>query len=90
MSDPTLERAQAAEARAQTYQDQIATVQERHRLLCETFGIAQTYGGHYRIDYQKLAEALGFEQALELRRIIDETYQISGEPGEKPRVKVSG
>ena len=40
------------------------------------------------IDFDKFVPALGVEGALELRRIIDETWRVSGAPGEKPRLKV--
>lgn len=37
----------------------------------------------------EFVEALGFDEALALRKMIDEHYKITGAPGEKPRVKVS-
>lgn len=52
------------------------------------FGVRERSDGSIVINWDKFVPALGLEQALELRREIDEHYRISGEPGEKPKVKL--
>ena len=52
------------------------------------FGIKERADGEIVIDFDKFADRLGVEAALELRRVIDERYHVSGEPGKKPRIKL--
>lgn len=83
-----VDRAQSAEARLKTVEDQYKPAIERVQQFKTNFGVRERADGSLRIDFDKFAAALGIEQALELRRIIDETYQISGAAGEKPRIRL--
>ena len=89
MSDSMwIERAQSAEAKVKTLQDQYAPAIERVKEFKANFGVREHSDGRIDIDFDKFAENLGIEAALELRRVIDEKYRISGAPGEKPRISV--
>lgn len=83
-----IERAQSAEARLATLEDQYKPMKQRIQEFKNAFGVREDGEGKIHIDFEKFATALGIEQALELRKIIDETYNISGEAGEKPRVRL--
>lgn len=82
-----IERAQNAEARAGAYSEQIERMKEDVRYVLDAFGARKRSDGSFDIDYEKFVEALGPEGALEVRRLIDAHYSISGAPGEKPRIK---
>lgn len=84
-----IERAQSAEARMKTLEDQCKPALERVKQFKANFGVKERSDGSLVVNYQRLVEALGIEGAFELRRVIDETYQISGAPGEKPKVKLT-
>lgn len=84
-----IERAQSAEAKLGTCQDQIERLKEKYRNIVDTFAAKERSDGTIDIDFAKLAGLLSLEHALELRSALDETHRISGAPGEKPRVKVS-
>ena len=88
MTDPYVERAQAAEAKVATAQEGSERLKEKIRDVFGFFGISEKYGGAYSIDYEKLVDALGMEQSIVLRGVIDQKYRVSGAPGEKPRVRV--
>lgn len=90
MSDESMwiERAQSAEARVSTYEASVAKLKEKIRSVMETLGARERGDGSFDIDYEKFVAKLGIEGALEVRRVIDEQYAISGAPGEKPRIKV--
>lgn len=83
-----LERAQSAEAKLQTLQDQIAPLKEKTRMVCETLCAREKSDGSFDIDYVAFAERLGLEGAMELRAVIDEVHNISGAAGDKPRVRM--
>lgn len=83
-----LDRIRSLEAQLQTALDQIRPMKERMRNVMESLGAKERSDGSFAIDYDKLVERLGLEQAFKLRKIIDARYGISGEPGEKPRVRV--
>lgn len=83
-----IERAQSAEARLKTCQDNMDRVKEDARTVLDTLGAKKRSDGTFVIDYDKLVNNLGIEGALEIRSIIDATYKISGEPGQKPRVRL--
>lgn len=75
MSDDVwIERAQSAEARLKTLKDAYEPALERVKTFKANFGIKESGNGEIRIDYQKLVANLGQAQALELRKVIDETY----------------
>ena len=59
------------------------------RAIKTPFGIKTGFSGGFQIDYEKLVENLGLEQALILRAVIDEKWRVSGGPGEKPKVRLA-
>ena len=91
MSDESvwIERAQSAEARNATLRNQYEPAIERVQNFKANFGVKERSNGEIVIDYDKFAENLGMDGALELRRVIDEKYRITGAPGEKPRMRVN-
>ena len=89
MADYWIERAQSAEAKLETLKDATDRIKEDARKVLDTFAARKKRDGSYQIDFERFAEQIGMEGALELRQIIDQRYQISGAPGEKPRIKMS-
>jgi hypothetical protein len=86
-----VDRAQSAEAKIKTLEEAFKPAIERVKAFKANFGVREDSGGGITIDFDKFVENLGPDGALELRKVIDEKYQISGEPGEKPRMRlVSG
>jgi len=83
-----IHRAQSAEARIETAREAGEQLKAKLRSLTETFGIKTGFSGNMSIDYDMLVENLGAEQALILRGIIDKHYAISGEPGDKPKIRM--
>ena len=83
-----IDRAQSAEAKLKTLEEAYKPALERVKDFKTNFGIRERDNGEIVIDFKKFAERLGAGPALELRKVIDETYSISGSPGEKPRLKV--
>lgn len=83
------ERAQSAEAKLNTLRERIDPVLDRIKQFKMTMGLRDNSDGSIDINFDKFVDALGVEKCLELREIIDEKYRISGEPGEKPKVRVS-
>lgn len=83
-----VDRAQSAEARLKTVEDQYKPAIERVQAFKTNFGVKERSDGSLVVDYEKFAKAIGIGGALELRRVIDETYSIRGEAGEKPKIKV--
>ena len=81
------ERAETAEAALSTARSANKPLKEEVQKIKETFGIRKR-GDRYQINYDTLVKAIGFEGALELRKIIDAAYNVSGEAGEKPRVRI--
>ena len=84
-----MERAQAAEAQLTTMREAKDAAINRVKEFKTNFGIREKQGGVIEIDYDKFAQALGVEGCLELRKVIDETHNISGAAGKKPRLKVA-
>lgn len=82
------ERAQSAEARIETtkqsYEAAISRVQE----FKANFGVRDKSDGSIEIDWEKFVDRLGLENALVLRGEIDQRWGVSGNPGEKPKVRV--
>jgi len=87
--DHWIERAQSAEAKIKTMEDAYKPALERIKEFKANFGIREKQGGEIEIDFEKFAQNIGIEGAMELRQIIDETYNISGDPGAKPKIKLS-
>lgn len=90
MSDDSIwiEKAQSAEAQLATLKSQYAPAIERIQNFKTNFGVKERSNGEIDVDFDKFTDRIGLEGALELRAIIDEKYNISGKPGEKPRLKV--
>jgi len=84
-----IERAQSAEAKLATMQESMKSAVERVKQFKTNFGIREKSDGTIIIDFEKFARNLGVTGALELRKVIDEIYNISGEPGKKPHIKVA-
>lgn len=84
-----IERAQSCEARFATLKEAYEPALERVKQFKTNFGVRERDNGEIVIDFEKFVERLGLEGALELRRVIDEKYAVSGAPGEKPRVRVA-
>ena len=84
-----IERAQTAEAKLSTLQQNIGPVIERIKAFKGNFGLRERDNGEIVIDYEKFVERLGVEGAMELRKVIDELYRVTGAPGEKPHLKVA-
>lgn len=91
MSDESvwIERAQSAEARIKTLEDQYRPMKERVQAFKANFGVKERSDGSIVVDFEKFVANLPLEQALELRAVIDEHHRISGAPGEKPKVRLS-
>lgn len=83
-----IEKAQSAEAKLTTYSGQVDKLKEKVRVVLKTFGAREKSDGSFDINYEEFVKQLGPEGALMVRRVIDETYGISGAPGEKPRMRV--
>ena len=84
----SIERTQSCEARLSTLKDAYEPAIERIKQFKANFGVRERSNGEIEIDFDKFVERLGIEGALELRRVIDERYAVSGAPGEKPHVRV--
>jgi hypothetical protein len=56
--------------------------------LRQTLCARERSDGSLEIDFEALADRLGLEQCLKFRAIIDERWSITGEAGQKPRVRV--
>lgn len=82
------ERAQTAEAKIVTMQEATTGAIQRVKEFKGNFGVKERSDGEIVIDYDKFVKALGINGALELRGIIDEQYNISGEPGKKPHMRL--
>ena len=85
-----ISRAQSAEARLKTLENACKPALEKIKDFKANFGIRERDNGEIVIDFEKFVTRLGAGAALELRKVIDETYNISGSPGEKPHLKVVG
>lgn len=84
-----IERAQSAEAKLTTSQQQIERVKEKLRSIMETLCAREKSDGTIDIDFGALVQKLSTEHALELRAAIDQHHGISGAAGEKPRIRVA-
>jgi hypothetical protein len=83
-----IERAQSAEAKLAALKDNYQPALERVKVFKANFGVREHSNGTIDIDFDKLVTRLGIESCLELRRVIDEKYNISGEAGQKPKIRV--
>ncbi len=83
-----IDRAQSAEAKLSTMEQNHKLSIDRVKQFKANFGVRERDNGEIDIDFQKLVERLSIGDALELRRIIDEIYSITGEAGEKPHIRM--
>ncbi len=88
MSDNWIERAQSAETKLVAMKESMGAALERVKEFKKNFGIRERQDGSLEIDFDKFATNLGVESCIELRRVIDDIYKISGKSGEKPRMKI--
>ncbi len=84
-----IERAQSAEATNSTLREQNDRLKADVRDAMENLCALRRSDGVIDIDFEKLAQRLSTEHALELRALIDAHHRISGAPGEKPRVRMA-
>ena len=91
MSDESLwiERAQSAEAKLATQKQAFEAAIDRIKDFKTNFGIREKSNGEIDIDFDKFVDRLGIEGWIELRKVGDEKYRISGVPGEKPHVRLT-
>lgn len=82
-----IERAQSAESKIETMRQAHEAAANRIKEFKTNFGIRERHDGSIDIDFDKFAERLGPENALALRKIIDEKYAIRGAPGKKPKMR---
>ena len=77
MSDESvwIDRAQSAEAKLKSLQQAYEPALERVKAFKANFGVKERANGEIDIDFVKLVKNLGRENAMELRRIIDEYYK---------------
>ena len=81
-----IQRCQTAEAKFNTLQEATGPAIEKVQHFKSNFGIKERQDGEIVIDFDKFVDKLGLETCFMLREIIDERYNISGEPGKKPRL----
>lgn len=82
---------QVQELRAQlsTCRQAMEATTRRVRDFKAAFGVRERNDGAIVIEYDVFVAALGRDAWLELRAIGDEKWRVSGEAGEKPRVRVA-
>lgn len=76
------------QVRLQTVQAQTDRLTQKVADTREALCARERSDGSIVIDFDKLADRLGLEQCLVLRAAIDERWSISGEAGQKPRVRL--
>ena len=62
---------------------------DRIREFKSNVGARERSDGTIEIDYDKFLSHIGVEGWLELRRLGDEKFRVSGIVGEKPKVRVA-
>lgn len=75
MTDHWVEAAQSAQARLATMEANFRPAIERVKIFKANFGIKERSTGEIDIDYNKFVENLGKENALELKKVIEQTYE---------------
>lgn len=90
MSDESMwiERAQSAEAKLSSLNSSTDRMKEEVREVYSIFCARRKGDGSVDIDFPKFVERMGLENALMLRKVIDDVYSISGSAGEKPKIKL--
>jgi len=84
-----LNRAQTAEAQLATLKEAYQPALERVKAFKANFGVKERSNGNLDIDYDKFLNALGVAGFLELRKLGDEKFKVSGNAGEKPHLRVA-
>lgn len=69
------ERAQNAESVNITLKEASSAALERIKEFKTNFGIREKQGGVIEIDFDKFVTNIGAESALELKKVIEETYK---------------
>ena len=69
-----IERAQSAEARLNTLNQQIDRIKEDSVFILNTFAARKKSDGSFDIDFKKFIANIGSESAAEIRQIIDKQY----------------
>ena len=69
-----ISRAQTAEAQLKTMREAHGAAIDRVRDFKANFGLRERDNGEIVIDFQKFAERLGIDSAIELRKVLDEKY----------------
>jgi len=69
-----IERAQSAEAKLKTLQDQQDRIKEDAQYILTVFGARKKSDGSFDIDYEKFVKMLGEDQAFVVRGMIDTEY----------------
>jgi hypothetical protein len=72
-----------------TAKQQYEPIVERVQQFKANFGVKERQNGEIVIDFEKMVERLGPVACLELRAVIDERWRITGEAGQKPRIRVA-
>ena len=85
-----INRAQTAEATLATARQASEAAIARIREFKSNFGVRDRADGSIEIDYDKFVSHLGLDGWLQLRAVGDEKYRVSGQIGNKPRVRVNG
>jgi len=76
MSDDSqwIERAQSAEAKLRTLQDQVNRIKEDAQHILTVFGARKKSDGSFDIDFEKFVNNIGQGQAFEVKQIIEAQY----------------
>lgn len=72
-----VERAQTAEAQLLTQKEALGGAIERIKMFKANLGIREKQDGSIEIDFDKFALNIGIKSALELKKVINETYRIT-------------
>lgn len=84
-----MEQVKDVEMRFTTYKEANAAAVERVKAFKANFGIKEKSDGEIVIDYDKFVKSLGLSGSMELRKVIDDTYNVTGDAGEKPHIKLA-
>ena len=84
-----IEKAQSLEVQNTTLRANLDRVKNEFREIMDLLGARKKGDGSIDINYVQMVERLGPESCLELRAEIDRQHRISGEPGEKPKIRLA-
>lgn len=83
-----INEAQSWQAKYRALEESLKPAIERVKEFKTNFGVKEKSDGSIEIDWEKFVDRLGLENALVLRGEIDQRWAVSGNPGEKPKVRV--